>query len=422
MGLPSRGLSRFLWDVWAELYPSEDCDSFGCYTGMALNDGDKVRIYYSGIIDERKEPCVAYGEFKDGKITGRHLIIERDARISGRDFRDPCVFKRKDGFYMLIGAQNPKGKGSILLYKGDDLEKFRCKGELEMGDRFFGYMLECPNYFDTEDGGVLFFSPMGIESGNKYDFKNVFSVIYAKGERLDTENCRIAFDNFYEMDKGFDFYAPQTYRDGKGRQILMGWLGNSKSEYPTDKNNWAHMLTMPREILWDGDRMVQRPLKELEQLRGKKKEIRRECSVQEKAGTPDVILPEGRCSFEIEAQAEGDFWIELSNEAGDRVLFQGDSREYVLDRGGMSYVYAERFGTVRYAQRLEKRQSLRVFADRSSLEIFADGGKTVFTTRVFLEGQITLRVRGLEGTMYFLNGIEMDRSARRLTGVKDIEK
>ena len=71
---------------------------------------------------------------------------------------------------------------------------------------------------------------------------------------------------------------------------------------------------------------------------------------------------------------------------------QGDSREYVLDRGGMSYVYAERFGTVRYAQRLEKRQSLRVFADRSSLEIFADGGKTVFTTRVFLEGQITLRV------------------------------
>ena len=182
------------------------------------------------------------------------------------------------------------------------------------------------------------------------------------------------------------------------------------------------MLTMPREILWDGDRMVQRPLKELEQLRGKKKEIRRECSVQEKAGTPDVILPEGRCSFEIEAQAEGDFWIELSNEAGDRVLFQGDSREYVLDRGGMSYVYAERFGTVRYAQRLEKRQSLRVFADRSSLEIFADGGKTVFTTRVFLEGQITLRVRGLEGTMYFLNGIEMDRSARHLTGVKDIEK
>ena len=130
----------------------------------------------------------------------------------------------------------------------------------------------------------------------------------------------------------------------------------------------------------------------------------------------------GQDSFEIEAQAEGDFWIELSNEAGDRVFFQGDSREYVLDRGGMSYVYAERFGTVRYAQRLEKRQSLRVFADRSSLEIFADGGKTVFTTRVFLEGQITLRVRGLEGTMYFLNGIEMDRSARRLTGVKDIKK
>ncbi|XKG65805.1 hypothetical protein LG336_07800 [Mesobacillus maritimus] len=42
--------------------------------------------------------------------------------------------------------------------------------------------------------------------------------------------------------------APQTYEDGKGRRILIGWLGNSKSEYPSDKNGWAHMLTIPREL------------------------------------------------------------------------------------------------------------------------------------------------------------------------------
>ncbi|WP_197274783.1 hypothetical protein [Halolactibacillus sp. JCM 19043] len=49
------------------------------------------------------------------------------------------------------------------------------------------------------------------------------------------------------MDKGFDFYAPQTYLDHQGRRIMLGWLGNSKSKYPTDKNGWAHMLTIPRE-------------------------------------------------------------------------------------------------------------------------------------------------------------------------------
>lgn len=402
-------------DLGPELYPDQECDRFGCYTGMALRDGDKTRIYYSGIINEQMEPCVVYGEYENGKITGRHAVVERDPQISGVDFRDPCVFRRGDSFYMVIGAQNLEKRGVLLLYKGESPEAFAFKGELGLGNHPFGYMLECPNYFDTEDGGVLFFSPMGIESRSKYDFKNVFSVVYAKGERLDTENCRFCFEHFYEMDKGFDFYAPQTYRDESGRQILFGWLGNSKSPYPTDKNNWAHMLTMPREILWEGDRMVQRPLKELEKLRAAKRNIGAgKHSLEEESGFEEESVKLKECSFEIEALAEGDFWVELSNEAGECVAFWADGGEYTLDRSKMSHLYAERFGMVRYAQRLEKRQILRIFADCSSLEIFADGGKTVFTARVFLDGQLTLRVKGLEGTLYFLNGIETDRSARSL--------
>lgn len=89
---------------------------------------------------------------------------------------------------------------------------------------------------------------MGISSENKYDYKNVFSVVYMIGKPLDTERKEFQFSEMYELDKGFDFYAPQSYEDEKHRRILFGWLGNSKSEYPTDKNNWAHMLTLPREI------------------------------------------------------------------------------------------------------------------------------------------------------------------------------
>ena len=29
---------------------------------------------------------------------------------------------------------------------------------------------------------------------------------------------------FREWDHGFDFYAPQTFQDGKGRRILIGWM------------------------------------------------------------------------------------------------------------------------------------------------------------------------------------------------------
>lgn len=398
-------------DAGVGMYPDQPCDSFGCYTGMALNDGDKTKIYYSGIMNEQMEPCVVCGEFKDGEIMERHPVVWRDPDKSGIDFRDPCVFRRDDGLYMVIGAKDTQGKGVLLLYK-EDTEGFAFKGELALGEYPFGYMLECPNYFDTEDGGALFFSPMGIESQSKYDFKNVFSVVYAKGGRLDTENCRFGFEHFYEMDKGFDFYAPQTYRDETGRQILFGWLGNSKSEYPTDKNNWAHMLTMPREILWDGDRMVQRPLKELEKLRYDEREINREKQDASEETPEGKFFDVKECSFEIEAFTDGDFWIELSNEAGENVYFKGDSEEYTLDRSGMSHLYAERFGTVRYARRLEKRQTVRIFADRSSLEIFADGGKTVFTSRFFLEGKIMVRVKGMSGKLYSLKGIEIEGRGR----------
>ena len=30
---------------------------------------------------------------------------------------------------------------------------------------------------------------------------------------------------FDELDRGFDFYAPQTMGDPKGRRILVGWMG-----------------------------------------------------------------------------------------------------------------------------------------------------------------------------------------------------
>lgn len=53
---------------------------------------------------------------------------------------------------------------------------------------------------------------------------------------------------------GFDFYAPQTFEDAKGRRILIGWMGmpDADEEYtnPTAKEeNWQYCLTVPREVL-----------------------------------------------------------------------------------------------------------------------------------------------------------------------------
>ena len=61
--------------------------------------------------------------------------------------------------------------------------------------------------------------------------------------------------------------------DDKNRRILIGWMGLPEIDYPSDKNQWAHCLTLPRELQLVNGRLIQKPVKELEQLRGEKLEF-----------------------------------------------------------------------------------------------------------------------------------------------------
>ena len=47
------------------------------------------------------------------------------------------------------------------------------------------------------------------------------------------------------MDRGFDFYAPQTFEESKGRRIVIGWMGVPdviEHKNPTIYNFWQHQL------------------------------------------------------------------------------------------------------------------------------------------------------------------------------------
>ena len=71
---------------------------------------------------------------------------------------------------------------------------------------------------------------------------------------------------FQELDRGFDFYAPQTMVDPDGRRILVGWMGLPEIDLPTDKNGWAHCLTLPRELSVRNGKLIQQPVQELQAL------------------------------------------------------------------------------------------------------------------------------------------------------------
>ena len=63
---------------------------------------------------------------------------------------------------------------------------------------------------------------------------------------------RFVPEAFQHPDCGTDFYAPQTFVDGKGRRIMIGWLYNWNREVPEGAVRTG-ALTIPRELtLRDG--------------------------------------------------------------------------------------------------------------------------------------------------------------------------
>lgn len=388
------------------LTPDEFYDEHGCFSGSALKEGKEAHLYYTGNVMKADglphQNQVHAIMHEDLTIEKKGLVVDGPPEGFTHNFRDPVMWKRGGTYYMLVGGETREHDGAIALFESQDAQAFSYKGIVETSFKALGSMWECPNYFEEGNQGIFLFSPQGIEYKDKYTFNNVFSVVYAVGSPIDPDGLSYNAGEYRELDKGFDFYAPQTYQDERGRRILIGWLGNSKSAYPTDQNMWAHMLTLPREIVVKDHTLYQQPISELHQLRQEEIILRGDQTLESQ-------------SFEIDLEASAVFQVKLLNEQGDTVVFASDGEEYWLDRSLMSDMYAAKYGTVRYALRkVKEAHRIRMFVDHSSLEIFCDDGETVFTSRIFIRDFNRLQIRGGSGVLYYLKGATYNKKDTKL--------
>ena len=74
-------------------------------------------------------------------------------------------------------------------------------------------MWECPDYINIDGKDVLIFSPQGVNPKG-FDYNNIYNVVYAIGN-MNLDNLVFEIDTIKEFEKGFDFYAPQTFKKGK---------------------------------------------------------------------------------------------------------------------------------------------------------------------------------------------------------------
>lgn len=250
---------------------------------------------------------------------------------------------------MVLGARTKDNKGSLLIYESNDLNSFKLYSEESFND--LGYMLECPDIIYFNDRIAYSFSPQGVkEEENR--FKNIFS----SGYTLD----KITKENYKEWDLGYDFYAPQSFVDSKGRRILLGWAGLDDNkleyEYPVFNENFRHSLTLPRELKLINDRIYQYPIKEI-------------LDLFDSSNTSNSY--DGDCFLIIEDNID-----ELELEINDTIKIVFSSNKLIVKLNQNGYGRKERSYDIDI-------KNVHIFNDVSITEFYINNGEYVFTTRSF---------------------------------------
>lgn len=377
------------------LVPVEKYEQHGAYSGNAIEVDGNLHLYYTGNIKYSENDRYAYQNLaimnKNGQIEkykNNPIIREIPKGYTGH-VRDPKVFKKNNKYYMLLGAQTLEKKGAIIVYESDNSFDWNFKGELEIRniDSEFGYMWECPDYINLDGKDVLIFSPQGIESKG-YDFQNIYNVIYAIGD-FDLENLIFEVKCMNEFEKGFDFYAPQTFSKDS-RIILFAWAGMGEISYPTDKNKWAHCLSFPRELRIKGNKVFQMPVIELENLRYDEIQENSEINNETKILSNDANVYELNMNIKNINSSKFGLVLFASENEGLKLEFDKNKGTVSVDRRNFENKFGQEYGSTRTESlKLSENTDIKVLADNSILEIFINGGEIVFTTRVFPKNDAT---------------------------------
>lgn len=364
------------------LAPDQWYDRNGCYSGSAIEFDGKLYLYYTGNVkneDGRRETyqCLAVSE--DGIHFAKKGPVMELPKGYTAHFRDPKVWERNGSFYMIVGAQTPNQEGAAVLFFSKDLYNWEEKGKIAgawmNGLEDFGYMWECPDLFELDGQDILLVSPQGLEPSG-YEYHNLFQSGYFAG-KLDYEKAIFNHGSFAELDRGFDFYAPQTFKDDSGRRILYGWMGitdEDESSQPTVSYRWIHALTMPRVLDMKNGRLIQIPVEELKKLRKDKTELH-DVEINGERLQLDGI---GGKTAELLLKFFKNirFKMDFRNEAS--LTYNPDQKEIQLHRRNVRTGMQES-----RICKISSLSKLHVFMDQSSLEIFINGGEEVFTARYF---------------------------------------
>jgi beta-fructofuranosidase len=327
-------------------------DQDGCFTGCVVRGGDRFHILYTGIPQRtplRQVQCLAGSDdlITWEKYAGNPVIAQPPEGF-GECFRDPQTWREGDTWYMIIGSEQPEGKGgAALLYRASSLTDWQCLHPLFLGDAAVtGRDFECPDFFPLGEKYVLITS-RGATHWHAGSYADQRFTLEKRG-----------------VTDGGAFYAAKTLSDGQGRRILFGWITERRPGDAQRQAGWSGVLSLPRvlTLLPDGA-LGMEPVPELQALRG----AHRRFTDLSLAGDDEFVL-EG---------VQGDALEILIRFAPTGAKLYGVRARRAQDGTEFAEIAynreANRLVDAPLILREGEGLALRLFVDRSVIEAFANG-------------------------------------------------
>lgn len=395
---------------------------------VALREENDVMIFSgSAVVDEkntsgfgkdRKPPLVAIytGHYTKKPLQNQHLAYSNDRGrtwtkftgnpvldISAQDFRDPKVIWHEPTKQWVMAAAWPLQR-KIRFYASPNLKKWTHLSDFGPAGSIAG-IWECPDLFPLRvDGKTKWVLLVNVNSGApvggsgcQYFVGDFDGTTFTPDPSYPKRRAGQKSDPALWLDHGPDFYAAVTWSDvppRDGRRLALGWMSNWQYANDAPTSPWRGAMTTPRQLLLrdsaEGLRLVQKPVTELQHLRGPLHRF--------KGGTVEAsnawIKRSGLSSGPMEMRLE--FAPTVKSVAGVK-LFKGEKEEtrIALDReGGRISIDRKRSGNVAFhanfpsvssapIPKTDGRIELQIYVDTCSVEVFVNGGEKVLTALIF---------------------------------------
>lgn len=379
------------------LAPDTAYDGQGCFSGTAIQDGEKHVLMYTSVMEQeqkdgskktRQTQSIAVGDglnyekLSCNPVITSKLLPEGSSKV---DFRDPKIWKENNVYYAVVGSQGKDDSGQLALFSSENLTDWKFESIIDCCNNQYGKMWECPDFFLLQGKQVLLISPQFMKAKG-LEFHNGNNTAYFIGE-FDKEEKRFVRGEGYAIDYGMDFYAPQTVETEDGRRVMIGWVQNWDNYITPGDAQWSGMMSIPRELSIVDNKLVQNPVKELEKYRKNKVLIPdyNFGSDSERVQFDGITGRNFDMTIELEVEELAQFHIRLAaNEQYEtKIIYNHEQNTLTTDRTYCGITKDVVCSRSMYVHQRGNKIKIRIIMDKFTLELFVNDGEQAMTSLIY---------------------------------------